>query len=345
MLFAFNFSGRVYASEINNELSYVVERVSNFLAKTGYLAVDSIMLSNPIVLNHSEFENSQNMYFVFDGDKIIGQILVSKIDEEFYSTFSYTTYNEIQHAYEQKIPVALFSVDKCLVAEVGGIIHVLKNAENSDTSSLIQQRYSLSEMLIEKVTPVELPAMSRSIYHFLKVAHVNNESSPQGIGLCWAACVASKIMYQTSYYNLTASSVFNKCWESVNNDPNKIPEGRDEWYSTAASLYGSSVTIGTALSSKTTTSNILSNGKPIILHIEGKDATHAVILCGVDEDASYMEFILMDPNEAGYVYLSLPNNIFNSPSQFYYGVGGVSYTRITRFIYRCNCILIIKIKV
>lgn len=73
----------IYASENNNELSYVVERTNNFLAKTGYIKIDSIMLSNPITITSSESEILQNVYYVFDGDTIVGQILVSEIYGEF----------------------------------------------------------------------------------------------------------------------------------------------------------------------------------------------------------------------------------------------------------------------
>lgn len=211
---------------------------------------------------------------------------------------------------------------------------MLENVENKDISALINQRDVLGTSIIQKVTPLEMPIGSRSVYHFLQVAHVQNEVSPQGVQICWAACIASKVMYQTNYRNLTAMSVFDKCWKSVDNSPYDIPYGVDSWYNNAAALYGISLRIQDSLGSKEITSNALKNGKPIILSITDNDISHAVILCGIDEDASYMEFILMDPDTSGYVYVSLPNNIFSNSNQFCYAASyGRTFTKVTKFRY------------
>ncbi len=152
---------------------------------------------------------------------------------------------------------------------------------------MVRQRDILGNAIIKKVTLIEMPIGSRSTYHFLRVANVGNEVSPQGIQICWAACMASKVMYQTNYRNLTAMSVFDKCWESVDNSPYDIPYGVDSWYNSAAALYGISLRIQDSLGSKETTSNALKNGKPIILSVTDDSISHAIVLCGIDEDASY----------------------------------------------------------
>lgn len=100
ILIVLNSTGVVYASEENKELEYTIERVSNFLVKTGYVSTDTMMLSNPIKLNNYGHSILQNIYYVFDGDKIIGQMIVSEAGGEFSSSFSYTVYSEIQRAFE-----------------------------------------------------------------------------------------------------------------------------------------------------------------------------------------------------------------------------------------------------
>lgn len=330
ILFIFDCTGVVYAVESNNELSYATERVSHFLGKTGYLPTASIMLSNPIKLNTLEQDNTQNLYFIFDGEKIIGQIIVSNVNGTYYSTFSYTVYSELQYAYEQEKEVILLSTEGCLLAQIDGMTYVLENVENKDISLPARQRYIFDSNVINKVAHIEVQINTRSIYYHLKVPFVGNTESPQGKGLCWAACMASKIMYQTSYSNLTAMTVYDKCWESVENNPDDIPIGTERWYKNAASLYGISLITYNSLVSESIASNALANGKPMILDINRSGGAHAVVLCGLDEDASYMEFILMDPNVSSYVYVSLPNNIFSSPSQFYYASSyGYTYTRVS----------------
>lgn len=65
----------------------------------------------------------------------------------------------------------------------------------------------------------------------------------------------------------------------------------------------------------------LGNGKPVMMRVEVRDygISHMVLLCGLDQDASYLELIIMDPDYASnYIYISLPSNAYGDASYFSY---------------------------
>ena len=170
----------------------------------------------------------------------------------------------------------------------------------------------------------------RSVYYFLDVTRVAN-TSIGGAGQCWAACLAAKINHQKGT-NLKASDVYYTCWDTVDRDEKNVPCGVDSWYRVGATQYGITLTILSGPASKTTIASVLSQEKPIIIGVtdetSSKSATyaHALLLCGIDEDADYYELIFMDPNVSSKVYLDLPHSVLTNRYSFYYATTSYTYT-------------------
>ena len=322
----------------NSELGYAIETVESRLSKESYVPVENVYLSNAHPLYDFDSNNTPagNLYFVFDGNRHIGTLLVYLFNNQYVSTFTFESHSEIETALQNGSRVSFGRTNGCFLMFIGSTMHIIENTENVLSSSIEVSTSNIQSNTISASTVLTIAPSARSIYYFLPADIVPN-SSVNGVGICWAAALASKINFQTDS-DVTAEYVYFKCWNEVGNSPDDIPVGNDRWYQIGALIHGIYLTMFDGPLNKQTIGSALSEGKPIIISVQDiRDSqttySHALLLCGFDEDADYYELAFVDSNKSNYVYLTFPHSVLNSASNFYYQTGSRVYTQWSRSRY------------
>lgn len=318
----------------SDELDYAVNRVERFLEKENYDAVADLSLSNPIPLHNldSNGEKIGNVYFAFDGTKNIASLLVSSHEDQYDSSFYMSNYEAVNQALLNEENIVLGSINDCFLLFSNGNMHILENPNHYDTvdtdNSMLIEGTRISQIVELSILP-----KGKSVYYNLSVPFVDNDSSPlSGYGLCWAACLASKINYQQGK-SLTAMDIWRACWKTVAYDDATDPMGTDEWVKTAGSLYNINIQVKSGQMNTSQITQRLRLENPAIAVIYGKNnknesVSHAILLNSFDEDADYYEVSFMDPNVGNsYVYISFSHSNLDSGKGFSYNTTwGSKYT-------------------
>ena len=327
----------VYATSNCNseELEYAIERVEHFLYRENYSPTNDLSLSNSIPLYNldSEHEITGDVYFVFDGNKNIGTLLVSTIKDQYYSTFYMSDYASVSQAFANSQSITLGSYDNSFLLFNEGDLYILENPDDKSIRIDAGEITGMSSTPIHQNAELHINTKVRSKYYNLSVPFVDNAASPVAHsddngkvtykGLCWAACAASKINY-TKGKSLTALDVFNALWATVNYDESQEPVGEDSWVSKLINIYGEPFLTRNGHLSTNRICTFLADNEPVIAVIygkntQGKTVGHALVLNSFDEDAEYYELSFMDPNISNkYVYISYSHSDLDDGTGFYY---------------------------
>lgn len=322
-----------FATETDQDaLSFAVSRASSCITKSEYIPQQGVTLSNPIPQYESVTGNLiANVYLIFDGSKHIGLVLVSTNGENRFATAYLCNYPVLETAKSAGSRVVFYQENGCFAAYVNGVLSVLENPYGvTDFSELeIEDGYIISD-----ATTVSL-RQNRSIYYSLNVDIVANWNINGGI--CWAAALASKINYQKGT-DLDALDVYNTCvsyWSSSGMSENNRPVGNAMWHDIAANEYGISLTyLNSHISTEERIVRCLRLGYPILMDIAGKsvsnatnyDVYHEVVICGIEADAEFYEFKIMDPNLSTYQYFAFPRASLETGKNFEYTVSYATYS-------------------
>lgn len=178
------------------------------------------------------------------------------------------------------------------------------------------------------LNPIQFPTASLrgssvTVTKELSVEHVSNDTSPNtGLGLCWAACIASIGEYKAGGNLLSALDVYN--WALTNGYtgghlfPLGIPSVELPTLNNLYSLSYSYYPVGMYFE---TTWSTLEQNRPIYAAISRSGGQHAVVICGaIDDSGTYYYYKLMDPNVGYYVTIEVPyaSNTFTYVTSYGY---------------------------
>ena len=315
------------AATDQGELSFAVSRASSCVTKSEYVPQQDIVLSNPIPQYECVTGDLvANVYLMFDGTVHIGLVLVSSKGENRSSTAYLCNYPVLEMAKNAGSRVVFYQENGCFTVYIDGDRFILENPNG--VADFVELEIK-NGCIISTTVPVSLQ-QNRSIYYSLNVDFVDNWNINGGI--CWAAALASKINYQTGS-DLDAMDVYNRCvtyWSMENMSEADRPAGNSQWYQIAAELYNVSMTyLDRPINSEGRFVTCFRTGRPIIMRLRTEDeqSRHAVVNCGIEEDADFYELKIMDPNKAYYVYATIPHDFFETQAGFSYNAGYADYTK------------------
>lgn len=330
-------TGSIILNEDNTSLeSYIERAIPNYVY--GYEPSNQISYSN--IIPYVDFEEDDcimECVFVFDGDKIIGRMLISNFDETYGSVYFEQDNDEIQRAFDENLGISI----GCYNDNV-----VFFSEENG---------YSIIDGVREHMLPPEAPIQMSKIYKanvlpsspmaysqnaetqkLLSVSVVGNDPSlGAGAGVCWASCVAMKINYRDKSY-LTARDVYyataNKMHElGIDTDP----EGSPSNIIWAYEAYDYNVTYEPSAISCSEVLGVLNSNIPIQISLagidkEGKAANHAVIIYGViianaNSSKADITLRLKDPNYNNYSEIYFQSSMSTVLTDIYYKPNTVTY--------------------
>ncbi len=305
----------------NSEMDYVINRVKSFLTKEN--TVGSINLTEKInVLNSNE---NMSVYFIISANELVGKVIVTKINNQYSAIIDTSNMSQINADYVNNIPISIYSIDNTIIVDNKVNSYVIFGDQKTILPPSAHKKSD--KMYIIKDSKITVTSIStRSIYYSLNPPIIAN-TTINGKGMCGIAVTVSKINYQTSS-NTTINSLYNLYKANYPNSPFGT---YTEVYSFLYNYYNMQMNYHVGMAGKTEISTALASNRPLEMIITNSDSSkvHSILLCGIDEDASYYEFKIMDPNATSYVYFSVPNNYFSNPSSFYYS--GYTIWRETRF--------------
>ena len=319
-----------------------------------YLAVDEVRVgeykvSEPITLyNWETGESEKTLFLVFDGNEVVGQLVVQCYEGEYYSSFTTSYADVLTKVYQEKTPVAFGSYNGCFVmrTEAENILLSITDKENplKGLEEKVQEKTSNMSGL-EKIAVDDLLEVDTAVTP--RVTGYNKQLFPtpvanltiNGEGVCWAACVASKTNLQKSM-SLDALDVYNVL--AVN--PNFLPTGDVFWINLAYSRYQINTIYTDGSVGASDCYSQLCNGKPIHMSVSCDtdndnvhDISHSILLAGVNyTDASNSSgmYKIMDPNLPDYDYVVASPSVLQNGSGFVYVTNyGYTFTRWYRTWY------------
>lgn len=322
LLFVFNCVS-VYAS--NNSAEKVIERDLQMYAiaiSDGKDNIKELQFSTPIqVSTENNNDNHGGISFVMNNGKCVGYITVIKANDCYYTNFTH------------KI---IEAVDRAMV-EGKSVTAYIKNAGGEDAilDFIINENSTRSNLVLNNV-PINIEndvanISSSTNYASLNIPFVSN-TSINGRGICWAACIAAVANYRHNYH-YTASGVYY----SLQTQYSGNPEGSDLWFNRGFQniILTNCVKI---------TSNLyyyslyplLQSDKPVIFDVYNSNETvgHSIVCRYAYKGTSSVMYGFMDPNFAGesgtYRYVTITGTNGNL-SNFVYapnGETGTIYTKV-----------------
>lgn len=266
---------------------------------------DGVMVSQPYAIIDSD-NNTNYIFFLFDGSTCIGEVSVSYSDGNFYSSFLSCELDAVSDVYTNSVPFYLLSDNDviwlCTATSREIIVgnqrteeyeeSVAQSSNETITTNISYVPLTLSLVLITKVARSSgLPSSSAT----LDVPYVANYSLNGG--LCWAAATASVVRYLRGNTTVDALSVYNTLVMEYGS-----AAGYSETVRRGLYLYGvSGYVASTSSISYQTAAQKIDAGYPVIMSmgIAPGDGTgcHFVVLCGYMSYSDGSDYIqILDSN-------------------------------------------------
>lgn len=330
-------------------IAYVESMLPQYLTVNELLASE-YRVSEPINLYDWETGESEKTFFlVFEGNCVVGQMVVQCYEGEYYSSFNTSYLDVLTKVYREKTPVAFGAYNGCFVmrTETENLLLSATNKENplSGLSENTNRKALCSSCLLPITIDDSIevsPAISSRMVVYNKQLDVDwvANSIMNYEGICWAACVAAKVNYQ-SETDLRARDVYN----SLLDEYNEIPVGNDYWIERAYLEYDVDITMLQNSISAGACLTQLINERPIHISILGVDeeeesVAHSVLITGIqytDVSGTAGIYTLMDPNISSPVSLGVSPSVIQNGSGFNYVVtyegGQIIYSSWTKTRY------------
>jgi hypothetical protein len=316
----------MYSSDVD---AYIEEVLPKYLAIEYSEDYVAIQISQPLTVDGNTDANSRIFFVVNDGE-YIGHLVVTSVGGAFHSSFRFDDNENVTAAIENDESIALFvNENDQLSIETNSTQSAVSganrrfNAENSSTYHELSEiilsdvEFDLTD-IISHVTDNETQAASSSYSVSLNVPYVANATTPQGDGLCWAACIAAVARYKLGG-SATANNVYNAL---VNAFPNETPVGSDTWYSRGYSICGLVATLVSTGLPLTSLYTQLNADRPVIFRMTNGNSSHAIVCKSIYSDLySGTVYGFMDPNYTNPTYISssIPDKSINNSSFVYAG--------------------------
>lgn len=338
------------------EYDYVRDIIPQYLTANDLYGNEELYLSaRRVIYNWDTGTEEKACYYVFTTERIVGELVVQRIDGLYYSSFKNGCREIINDLYREERKFVLGNKDGNLILCTEEQVFVLESAgisggdefKNTDIAET-----GISEPLLEKqlckiakdkgidLNAGSAKAVPRALIYTPggQPPFVANDNYG-GIGLCWAASTASVINYKNNNAGKTAMDIYMQCWETVGYDENRKPNGGAEWIKTAFTINGYSVDYKDSNLSTDSVATILAEEhKPIIMTLYGYEGSkligHAVVLFEFADftGAGYFKFI--DPNESHVITMMLSKEMMEDTRNIKYVVSpALTYTFWTGSFY------------
>ena len=323
-------------------LRHVMENIREYLYMFDY-DMTGISISGVYpVYTFGEADTDINFYtcYAIKDGKIIGDFAISESGGKYNSTFGLRESPEIDEMLENNLPVS-FAADGNNLYMVGGETACVVSSEINQEGTV----YSASELNIPQLEQRAMCASEVPQVYFVqdaddiitrksyKVPKVENTGTYNIEGQCWAACVASKVMYEVDEYknaNLTADIVYEITMDS----DGKLPGGRKTYYN--ALKYYSITPYEHSSDIILTANNIIDKADKnnmTICRLQGSVYSHAVLFAGclITRNSRGIfkscKYYIMDPNYTNsYKVISADYDVYSGNSGFQYTIEGEVYT-------------------
>ena len=126
----FNTNFSVKASDIQDvKIEYADIMTAKYLNNYD-VDEDGIYLSNSFnVYSLDESKSSNDVYMVFENDKVVGMLSVADLDGEYYSSFEYSSFELLQNCYDNKTPFCFVSSNEALYAAIDMELVAINNQD------------------------------------------------------------------------------------------------------------------------------------------------------------------------------------------------------------------------
>ena len=312
-----------YANSILPDLSRLPD--TNF-------SMDNLYISQPIELLNDN-DDTNYVFFLFDGSTCIGELVVSRIDGTFSASFLPGEMPLVSAAYADAAPICLVSAERALLLctestadVIAGDLTVASTSYSSSkqTETIISQapKSTLNLAPVNFVsevsgTPGGVPSTSKT----LPVNFVANKKI-NGSWTCWAASSAAIINYLKNQNTLTAESIYKSVAENT-----PAPAGNLSNVAYAFTCYGiNHYRSGVYNFSFDAVVRHINKGYPICALLESPQENHYVAICGYEATSDYNYYLqFMDSNVKTKVWVSVTNEHFDI-NLVYPAANGITYT-------------------
>ena len=282
-------------------------------------------------------EQNSHIYFIFEEDTYIANLLIGYSNGRYHSSFSFDENESLDALVPAETPFALVRLSTenlSLIWNGGHAVFSATPLSGNFSRSLLLPEIELvqPERMVIPTNEMVQPLVDVSRYYaYCGVNIVGNEISDEGQGLCWAACVASAINYKN---NTTwgAYSLYRALKTHYESHYDATPYGILAWYRAAYEYNDLSVVTSSSVPTWGTIYSALNSDRPFILRVNNGSLYHDVIIRQFIGSDGYIIFYLMDPNEDDFVLVIL-DDVNLDMNNFVYDAGYCTYSDIHGYVY------------
>lgn len=318
---------RAMASTNDSMDAYAAEEVVSFLHANGVWENGNFLSQAYPIYHVSEECISHYMYFVLNDNEVVGRLAVYGNVGEYVSSYVHGAIEGM----DISSPFLLFMAEDSLFLRQGeNDVYVSGEVHNV----IVENEIPLSTQILQENIQITSSTVSgRMTHYYLAVPHVANDEV-NGVGLCWAACIAARANYHEGAANHSAMSVYNHCNAYLTGRPSGTPVGNETWIQYGYSLYGISTECVMSGKNFAQICDLLNKNKPIHCGVSNSSVgSHGVLLIGVYQEGSTNVYMFRDPNESGVVSIHVSAAALDDPSLITYTNSDYSYDDWFRSIY------------
>lgn len=305
MIFTTLFGNVVVVSASSNNVmdGYAANIIGSYLHANGYWGEDCYLSQACPIYDILDEDISHYLYFVLKEGQVVGRLAVFENAGQYTTSYIHGAID----GFNPNNPFQLYLDGNSMFLRQNFVdIQISGEAQNENYMGeipvLAQVLYENNEIEINQI-------VNRMTYYYLSVSRVSN-SSVNGAGLCWAACIAARVNYHQGT-SLTARNVYDACNATATGRPSGTPSGIPEWIQYGYSIYGINTTYVTSGRNFGQICNLLSNDTPIHCTFTNGTQVHGVLLIGVYQEGSSNIYMYRDPNESGVVSINVSNEALN----------------------------------
>ncbi len=326
-----NYALASYTDSINALYEdYAVEAIQRFILISGIGTEGAdFSISQPVPVYNDDDEYNKAV-FLFQNGNCVGQMMTTYVNSQFVSSFVQCDFQAVTEISVQKTPFILISFDEALWIVTSEASEVIVGQGCGELPMATTDQPENYENQVLELTPISLPEHTvrpKSASYLLDVPYVENSTSPDsGKGICWAAAMASIIMYRTGINGITADDLYDTLREYYDSNVYWYPDGSCPWIERLFSWYNLSYTHKHSGTNFDTVKSIIEyDGRPIYCWITRTNGAHSVAICGFDSGYGYYYYSLVDPNVENPVWVQVSSSA-SSNSFTYASSYGYTYT-------------------
>lgn len=302
-----------------------------------YIYANSIVMENEYmsdcfaVYDVDNNEIDHYIYFLLNEDIAIGLLSVYDDGDEFNSSFSLLDGTNI----DEGSFLQLYLNEDGLFAREGEEDFFLCGQDYSGKEDGL---LAIPAIELESSYQITLSGMSRANASYsIPVSYVANATTSSGKGLCWAACIASRVNYESGL-TLTAKRIYSDANRATAaGKPSGLPEGTTSWMEYTYNLYGISATSTDALTMERLV-KLIESDTPVIFNVfrteGGETYGHAVLMKAYYIlSSSSCVYMFMDPNISSSVSVVVSATAQTNPAEFVYNNGFHEYDNWSSSVY------------